>query len=119
MIGKVDALKSLHSDRLAENRDNPREVAFAAQWQYEHEYADKLGNLFAVYTTKDDPEGHKSLFDPFGSHIKFPLGVPTERDRIVAATVVQWLGSNCGMSFIYETMKRCGGRLMYPGECKP
>jgi hypothetical protein len=29
----------------------------------------------------------------------------TQRDAMVAATVVQWLGTNCGQSFLHEVRR--------------
>ena len=63
--------------RLEQN--NPREVAFSEAWKAENcaEYrmAERL--------------------------------IPncTERDAIVAATIIQWLGSNLGMSFLCEVFR--------------
>ena len=31
-----------------------------------------------------------------------------ERDRMIVATVIQWLGSNVGFSFLHETLKDFG-----------
>ena len=47
------------------------------------------------------------LFSTFGPR-KMPIGDPTERDRIVAATVVQWLGSNVGMGFLQAALDNGG-----------
>ena len=35
-----------------------------------------------------------------------PCGEVTDRDRVVAATVIQWLGSHVGNSFLEEVKKR-------------
>ena len=34
--------------------------------------------------------------------------VINKRDRFIAATVIQWLGSNCGFAFIKEAFKKSG-----------
>jgi hypothetical protein len=34
----------------------------------------------------------------------------TQRDATVAATVIQWLGTNCGQSFLYEVDRRIKAR---------
>jgi len=34
---------------------------------------------------------------------------------IVAATVIQWLGSNVGMSFLEESLGSCGYRIKAEG----
>lgn len=69
-------------DRLKPEMNNPREVAFAAQWEYEN---------------KDAPGGRlmHHLIPDF-----------TERDATVAATVIQWLGSNVGTGFLIEVLRR-------------
>jgi hypothetical protein len=68
--------------RLDPKQDNPREVTFAHLWQEEHDRA-----------ARRDIVGHL---------------IPdlTERDVSVAATIIQWLGSNVGMSFLHDAAKR-------------
>ena len=73
----------LHSHRLAPEQNNPREVAFAQQWQYENDRGPSSQPL-----------------------IELLIPDCTDRDARVAATVIQWLGSNVGMSFLDETIKR-------------
>ncbi len=69
------------------NDDNPREVSFARAWHYAN----------ARYTHT----------------LEYLLGKPNEqavvsdRDRMVAATVIQWLGSNVGMSFLEDVIQSC------------
>lgn len=67
----------ISSNRL--NQDNPRELAFALQWSKEQSEGNILAHLVGRYTN---------------------------RDAKVAATVVQWLGSNVGMSFLEEAIMR-------------
>jgi hypothetical protein len=74
--------EGFHKERLGEDRDNPREVAFAKRWEFENN--GRPGNHLIDHMIPD----------------------ATERDRQVAATVIQWLGSNCGMGFIYDTMEK-------------
>lgn len=61
------------ANRLDVLQDNPREVAFAKEWQKEQSQGNLLENLIPNVT---------------------------QRDAQVAATVIQWLGSNIGMSFM-------------------
>ncbi len=70
----------ISANRLSPAADNPREVAFAAQWSNEQEENRTLAHLIG----KDF----------------------TDREAQVAATIIQWLGSNVGMRFLEETMKR-------------
>jgi hypothetical protein len=104
------SVKGLHVRRL--NEHNPREVAFAAQWDQEHEWRDVLQSLCSPECDPDD-KGAVRVWNPgsLTGYRLFPLGETTERDRIIAATVVQWLGSNVGMSFLHEALGRCGYRV--------
>lgn len=76
--------KGLHSHRLQPGQNNPREVAFAEQWDFEQVNNQILNSLVGLGP-------HKEI---------------TDRDKEVAATLMQWLGSNVGMSFIIESMRR-------------
>jgi len=69
----------LSAYRLNPNQDNPREVAFAEQWSKEQAEGRVLGHLI-------------------GNDF-------TVRDATVAATVIQWLGSNVGMSFLEDVIR--------------
>jgi hypothetical protein len=37
----------------------------------------------------------------------------SNRDRMIVATVIQWLGSNCGMCFLGEALEKFGARIVY------
>jgi hypothetical protein len=70
-------IKGLHTYRF---QDNPEEKAFAEAWEEQH-----LGNgrhLGYLLSKTQDPE------------------VPSFRDELVAATVIQWLGSPVGQIFL-------------------
>lgn len=104
----------LHAERLLPNCTNEREVAFVQQWQLENSWHDLLPTLFRVPCDKSDSDAveHTTMFGSF----KLPLGEPTERDRIVAETIIQWLGSNCGLSFVHEALRRVDYGIRYPYE---
>jgi hypothetical protein len=71
--------KGIDSDRL--NIWNPREISFAHIWEEENEKHNILGCLLSGW----------------------PAGViarPTEEEKIVAASVIQWLGTNVGQAFL-------------------
>lgn len=86
----------LHARRL---KHNEREKILFDAWRDANKYDDMLRSLLHQSCDRNDP-------DRVGSHwgteswYKEPLGPPTERDRVVAATVIQWLGSNVGMQVI-------------------
>jgi hypothetical protein len=68
-------------------RDNPMERCFALAWQSEN---DRPGNSDSLL---------KSLMGD-GSQ----PGEVTPRDRLVAATLIQWLGSTCGQFFLSSVL---------------
>jgi hypothetical protein len=78
--------KGLHLHRLTTAAGNPREVAFANAWIEEHEYQNVLGYLMS----KDNRA--------------IPVADGT---ALAAATVIQWLGSPVGMSFLGRVIKNC------------
>lgn len=68
----------LSAYRLHPDSDNNREVAFAAQWNKCQEDGNTLAWLVKNYS---------------------------DRDAEVAATIIQWLGSNVGMCFLEDVIK--------------
>jgi hypothetical protein len=98
-------INGLHASRLKVEQNNPREIAFAKQWELENSYITEnvVGCLGMLLSTESNETSHRRVW--------LELGEPTKRDEIVAATVVQWLGSNCGMDFLRQSLKRCGYEL--------
>lgn len=87
---------------------NPREKAFADEWEKENIPTPGLNHGFGL------------LQDLFIDGRPFDLDILgkrrlvhriTKAERFVTATVIQWLGSNCGMSFLEEALKKCGYRV--------
>lgn len=75
--------KSVH--RL---KSNPLEKIYAEEWAEENSKARGILD----YLLAEDPN--------------YPAGEVTERDAMVAATVIQWLGSPVGQGFVDKVMKR-------------
>lgn len=75
--------KGLHTHRF---KGNPEERRFAEAWEEQNRHCLTLPYLL-------DPE--------HGCGIRRPPD-PSDRDREVAATVVQWLGSPVGRSFLRD-----------------
>jgi hypothetical protein len=71
--------RGYNTHRLHPEADNPREVAFAEAWE-EHNERGALRQIL-------NKERHQEL---------------TETEVKVAATIIQWLGSNCGMWFLRD-----------------
>jgi hypothetical protein len=40
-----------------------------------------------------------------------PVVILTGRERMIAATIIQWLGTNCGMVFLDECLSKFGYRI--------
>lgn len=83
--------KGLQSGRL---KREPIERLFAAEWEKlntnrSNHQLDGKGTL--DYILAKDPND--------------PCGEVSDRDREVAATVIQWLGSPCGQSFIRDSLR--------------
>lgn len=80
--------KGLHIHRY---KDNPEEFAFAKEWDKQNRYGRNLAYLLCGEQQGNPPE-------------------PSERDHIVGATVIQWLGSPVGQAFLrdlgYEKKRR-------------
>lgn len=53
--------------------------------------------------------GHGPLAYMLAEDRNHPRGEVTERDAMVAATVIQWLGSNVGQCFLREVMSKHQG----------
>lgn len=77
------------------------------QWDDDNESFQILKHLF--YTTCHDDEAE--FHDTLGAPRMRPIGPPTERDWIVAVTIIQWLGSNVGMCFVDNALKRVGKKI--------
>lgn len=99
--------RGYHARRLSPECSNPREAAFAGQWEREHQYSDLLAELICL--------------EPSRKVNTFNLGMEKVRDvsdieRRAAATVVQWLGSNVGLSFLESALSRVGHKIQYPHQ---
>ena len=114
--------RGIHANRLREACNNPREFAFAKQWEAEQTYK-ILECLFEVPATKDTPSAtrvfSRAMANP-DQWICLPLGdSPSDRDCRLAATLMQWLGSNVGMAFLQDALKRCGYKIEKSDSPRP
>lgn len=92
--------------RLSKAADNPREAAFAEQWAHVNE------------TRTGTPHGILQYLLGNGTGSTTYQGVAglTQDQATVAATVVQWLGSNVGMSFLDVALDKCGYKIVRNGR---
>lgn len=102
----------LSSYRLIDPKLSVLERALIEKWQKENVREpglnDTVGFLQALML-HHAPGGRGPKFDP-----PLPTLSPAwmnQRDRDIVATVVQWLGTNCGQSFLLEVNRRSGGML--------
>lgn len=96
----------LSFDRVAHNE---REKAFYEQWKKENEPRSHINyghgilqDLFFLQV-KDSPNHFMNVFNNLYCHTEI-----NKRDRMIVATVIQWLGSNCGMAFLHEAVGKFG-----------
>ena len=72
-------------------KENPDEQKFAEAWE-------KLN----VSRVTGELDGRGTLDYLLANDSNYPSGEVSERDRYVAATVIQWLGSPCGKAFLRD-----------------
>jgi hypothetical protein len=89
---QIKALKNrgLHSKRLLDEQENPREEAFALEWEKQNK-----GMPVGDYATVQRLAGTVTL-------------AGTEQASVFYATVIQWLGSNVGFDFLRIALDKCG-----------
>jgi hypothetical protein len=85
-------------------KTNNREAAFSEEW-YEHNKIKTFMNW-----------GYGALQDLFIDRDKMDRKIfiyeITKNDRVIVATVIQWLGTNIGFSFLERALKRCGYEIV-------
>jgi hypothetical protein len=90
------------------------ERVFAEQWLHENRPARFSGGgiLQCLFIRYDGV-----LWSPFGERRPPRLWI-NRRDALVAATVIQWLGTNVGFSFLERCIRMAGGRIEWPTGIK-
>jgi len=88
---------------------NPREQAFYEQWLEENAPVSWLDS------------GHGILQDLFIESSKGAFGGKfieeiNNRDRLIVATVIQWLGTNCGMAFLSGALAKFDAHISYKNK---
>jgi hypothetical protein len=82
----------LHQYRFEQN---PNEKSYALVWE------DRNLNVVTGY-----PDGRGTLDYLLAEDCNSPSGEVSERDREVAATVIQWLGSPVGQGFVEDVQSK-------------
>lgn len=90
-------------------KTNIREQSFSDQWFKENQPDPGLNsgqgllqNLFINDKNPFSIMGKKEIVERI-----------TDRDRRIVATVIQWLGSNVGMCFLADSLKRFDAKIVY------
>jgi len=103
---KQDAYESNKGYMFERVNHNPREMAFYEQWQKENEPRSGVDNGNGIL---QDLFIETKVGDPL--YKRWVLEI-NSRDRLIVATVIQWLGSNVGMCFLYEALKRFNAHIV-------
>lgn len=88
--------KGLHQFRFEENA---AERIFAEEWE-------KKNTSPTAWDSESFLDGRGTLDYLLAKDNNSPAGEVSDRDRTVAATVVQWLGSPVGLAFLADVQKR-------------
>ena len=103
---KQDSYESNRGYKFERTEYNPIEKAFYEQWLKENEPIAHINNGQGLL---------QDLFIERNADHPFSRKWVTEinnRDRMIAATVIQWLGTNCGMAFLQDALKRIDYRII-------
>lgn len=101
-----DAHESNVGYRFERTKHNPRELAFYEQWKKENQ---PIAGINSGNGILQDLFIESKVGDPF--YKKWVLEI-NNRDRMIVATVIQWLGSNVGMGFLYSVLERFNARIV-------
>jgi len=102
-IGKIRNVSN-EVDRCA---FNTLERIFSEHWQRETEPRGSVNSGFGILQELFIRTKGSGMFESR----KFDLLI-NQRDATVAATVIQWLGTNCGFGFLSGVLRECGYDLV-------
>ena len=88
-------VRGLHTRRLSQN---PIEKALSDGW------AEEIVSVSSI----NENTLLDGLLELQGRENNRPIGYATDRDHVIAATVVQWLGSPVGFYFLRGALKEAG-----------
>ena len=84
---------------LERTKFNDIEKAFSDEWEKENKILIHMNQGRGTLQNLMYEDG-KALF-----HI-------TKNDRVIVATIIQWLGTNIGFSFLESALRRCGFKIV-------
>ena len=79
----------------------PLEMIFARKWAEENKRCRYINYGYGILQDLFMEKKGRSIWAT-------PVKIITKRERMIVATVVQWLGSNCGFSFLSEVLREYG-----------
>jgi len=85
--------QGINTNRLTKQADNPSEVAFAKRWKKQQRNRG-AGESLLAWILKD-----WTNYPGYYGATKL-----SQRDATVAATVIQWLGTDVGVSFLADVI---------------
>jgi hypothetical protein len=97
----------LHAERTA---NDLLEAAFAEEWRNDNEPRIAVQPILPALVMRG--QGGRAFA---GRDTRRPAFRIDQRDATIAATVVQWLGSNIGRDFLDRSLKRVGVRIEWRG----
>ena len=90
--------------RLRPHEPN-REKVFAEEWEKENKPHNFWNFGFGILQDLFIDRDPQFLFRYVCSHRI------SNRERMIVATAIQWLGTNCGFCWLQETLRKCGYEL--------
>lgn len=103
---KVKLVELNHTgNRPGRSRDLMPERVFAQEWEIENERMTAVNfGLTALELILNSGPGPTQ--QALGHNYRAEIDLPTQRDATVAASIIQWLGTNCGKSFLDRVERR-------------
>lgn len=86
---------------------NDRELAFAEHWANECKPKSWLNYGFGLAQNLFMYRKNNGL-----SSYSLAKIILNKREKMIAATCMQWLGTNCGWAFLMEALRKCGYKIV-------
>jgi hypothetical protein len=109
----LDELESIENDVVNEWKESFNEGLF-----YERTKFNKKEKVFSDEWKEQNKiqhhinYGYETLQCLMIGKDRKPLYYITQNDRVIVATVIQWLGTNIGFYFLEKALKKCGYKIV-------
>lgn len=94
---------------------NHREAAFAAEWALENRANPGVNFGGGILCDLMVDQSKVDIFHRATGERRAHIG---QHEATVVATAIQWLATNCGMSFLERALKNCGYKVVPDPEWK-